>query len=170
MKRIVTLLVMLGLAVSIGGATITHRGDSAFASRAQGSPAGLVLYDNFDEQFLSILKWSLFPVCFNSTALECVREIQDGKARLAVRNYGLPTDNVTVQYEPSELHFTNPASIRTIAAQFVVLRTSSMGCPANTAGLPNATRIPCWQETSSIAAAEIQQMTCKGFWPSITRR
>jgi hypothetical protein len=138
MKRIATLLLMLGLAVSIGRATIVHFGESAFASHAQGSPAGLVLYDSFDETFLSISKWSLFGVCYNLTALECVREIQDGRARLAVRNYGLPTDNVGVQFEPSELHFTNPASTRSVATEFAVRRTSSMSCPANTTSLPNA--------------------------------
>ncbi len=138
MKRIGLLLVVVVLAVFIGKANIIHLGESVHASRAQSPTNGLILYDSFGERFLNPTKWSLYEVCFNFSALECVREIQDGRARLAARNYGQTTSNEGVLYEPAELHFTNPLAIKSIAAEFVVQRTSSQGCPANTTSLPNA--------------------------------
>jgi hypothetical protein len=137
-KRIGTLLVVFGLGVFAVKAAIVNLGASAHASQSQVLTAGLIPYDNFDEHFLNPTKWSLFGLCYNFSALECVREIQDDRLRLAVRNYGQTTSNEGNQFEPAELHFTNPSSIKTIAAEFVVRRTSSMGCPANTVGLPNA--------------------------------
>jgi hypothetical protein len=98
---------------------------------AQRPSSGLVLYDNFNQKFLDPTKWSTFGACFTFSFLECVREIQDGKLRLAVRNYGATNSNDGNQYGPSELHFINPAPIRTIAAQLVVRRTSGQSCPAN---------------------------------------
>lgn len=98
---------------------------------AQQPSAGLVLYDNFNQKFLDPTKWSTFGACFTFSFLECVREIQDGHLRLAVRNYGATNSNDGNQYGPSELHFINPAPIRTIAAQLVVRRTSGQSCPAN---------------------------------------
>lgn len=99
---------------------------------AQQLSAPLVLYDNFDERFLNPAKWSLGGAC-SFSVLECVREIQDERLQLAARNYGATSSNDGVQYAPSELHFRNPAPVRTIATQFTVQHTSAMPCPANTA-------------------------------------
>jgi hypothetical protein len=100
---------------------------------AQRPSSNLVLYDNFDdERFLDPAKWSPYGACFTWSVLECVREIQEDRLRLAVRNYGATTSNEGIQYGPSELHFINPAPIKTIAAQLVVRRTTAVGCPANT--------------------------------------
>jgi len=98
---------------------------------AQQPSSNLVLYDNFDERFLDPAKWSPYGAC-NWSVLECVREIQEDRLRLAVRNYGATTLNEGIQYGPSELHFTNPAPIKTIAAQLVVRRSTAVGCAANT--------------------------------------
>ena len=59
---------------------------------AQETGTGLVLYDNFDERFLDPTKWEgqFFGACSTVTALECVREIQDEKLRLAARIQGWP--------------------------------------------------------------------------------
>ena len=95
------------------------------------SSTNFVLYDNFDETFLNPAKWSPFGVC-NWTVLDCVRAIQDDRLRLAVRVYGSTNSNQGAQYGPSELHFTNPATIRSIATEFTVRRTSAMACPPNT--------------------------------------
>jgi hypothetical protein len=105
---------------------------------AQQRPAGLMLYDDFDNKFLSPAKWSTSGACFTWSVLECVREIQDDRLRLAVRDYGATSSNDGVQYGPSELHFSNPTPIRSIATSFTVRRTSSQGCPANTSFMPNA--------------------------------
>jgi hypothetical protein len=48
-----------------------------------------------------------------------------------VRNYGSTSSNNGNQYGPSELHFINPAPIKTIAAHLTVRRTSGQSCPAN---------------------------------------
>ena len=113
----------------------------AYLSRmvyAQQPSMGLVLYDTFNQKFLDPTKWSTLGACSTFSFLECVREIQDRSLRLEVRNYGATNSNEGIQYGPSELHFIDPVPIRTIAAQLVVRRTSSLGCPANTSFLPNS--------------------------------
>jgi hypothetical protein len=95
-------------------------------------PSSLVLYDNFDdERFLNPSKWSLYGACFTWSVLECVREIQDDKLRLAVRSYGATNSNQGNAYGPSQAHFTNPTPIRRIAASLTVRQASVAGCPAN---------------------------------------
>jgi hypothetical protein len=102
--------------------------------QAQQSSGHLVLYDNFDGKFLDPTKWATSSPCFTWTVLDCAREIQDGKLRLAVRGYGAVNSNQGSQYGESELHFINPTPITSIAAQVVVRRTSALGCAANTDG------------------------------------
>jgi hypothetical protein len=105
---------------------------------AQQRSSNLVLYDNFDdERFLDPAKWSPYGLC-SWSVLECVREIQEDRLRLAVRNYGGTNSTQGVQYGGSEMHFTNPTPIRSIATEFTVRRTSSLGCPANSTFLPNS--------------------------------
>jgi len=99
---------------------------------AQQPSSNLVLYDNFDERFLDPAKWSPYGACFTWSVLECVREIQEDRLRLAVRSYGETNSNQGNGYGPSEVHFTNPTPIRSIAASLTVRRTSGTGCPANT--------------------------------------
>ncbi len=60
---------------------------------AQQPSSNLVLYDSFDEKFLDPAKWSPYGACFTWSVLECVREIQEDRLRLAVRNYGATTSN-----------------------------------------------------------------------------
>src|SRR5213075_220997 len=50
--------------------------------------SSFVLYDNFNRQFLDTNKWAPSSPCFTWTVLECVREIQNGQLRLAVRGTG----------------------------------------------------------------------------------
>jgi hypothetical protein len=112
---------------------------SVFLShKAYAQSSNLVLYDNFDETFLSPAKWSPYGACFTWSVLECVRVIQDDRLRLATRNYGATNSNQGVAYGPSELHFSNPTPVKSIATEFTVRRTSSVGCPANTTFLPNS--------------------------------
>ena len=120
-------ILTLGLIV---GVCLSHK--------AYAQSSSLVLYDNFDETFLSPAKWSPYGACFTWSVLECVRVIQDDRLRLATRNYGATNSNQGVQYGPSELHFSNPTPVKSIATEFTVRRTSSVGCPANTTFLPNS--------------------------------
>jgi hypothetical protein len=106
----------------------------SFRAQAQHSSLHFALYDNFNEQFLSPAKWATSSPCFTWSVLECVREIQNGQLRLAVRGYGAKTSNVGTQYGESDLHFINPTPIRSIATQLVVRRTSALDCPANPEG------------------------------------
>src|SRR6267378_3646697 len=84
-----TVAVFAGI-LALGLIASVHRSQKVYAQ----SSTNLVLYDNFDERFLSPVKWS--------------------------------------PYGPSELHFSNPAPIRSIATEFTVRRTSAMACPSNT--------------------------------------
>lgn len=95
------------------------------------SASELIPYDNFTQRFLDPTKWSTFGACFTFSFLECVREIQNGQLRLAVRNYGSTSSNNGNQYGPSELHFINPRPIKAFAAHLTVRRTSGQSCPAN---------------------------------------
>jgi hypothetical protein len=106
----------------------------SFRAQAQQSSLDFVLYDNFNQQFLSPAKWATSSPCFTWSVLECVREIQNGELRLAVRGYGAVNSNLGTQYGESELHFIKPTPIRSIATQLVVRRTSALGCPANPQG------------------------------------
>ncbi len=101
-----------------------------FSAQAQSSQE-LSIYDNFNQQFLNPSKWATSSPCFTWSVLECVREIQNGRLRLAVRGYGATNSNQGTQYGESELHFINPTPIRTIAAELVVRRTSAQSCAAN---------------------------------------
>lgn len=91
----------------------------------------LVMYDNFNESFLSPSKWLTSSPCFTWTVLECAREIQNGQLRLEVRGYGTTNANTGIQYGESELHFLNPNRVKGIATQLVVRRTSAANCPAS---------------------------------------
>lgn len=98
---------------------------------SQASVAQLVLYDNFSERFLDPSRWIPNSTCSTFSTLECVREIQHDGLRLTVRNYGATNSNQGSQFGLSELHFTNPASIRAIATRLAVRHVSASDCPAN---------------------------------------
>ena len=103
----------------------------SLAAMAQQSSSSSVLYDNFNRQFLDPNKWQLSSPCFTWTVLECVREIQNGQLRLAVRGYGATDSNAGNQYGESELLFVNPSNIKSILAQVTVRRTTAANCPAS---------------------------------------
>src|SRR5262245_13225543 len=76
----------------------------------------LKAYDNFNGTFINPSKWSTFPGgCPSFSVLECVRAIQNGQLRLAVRGYGATSSNQGSQFGASELHFINPTPIKTIS-------------------------------------------------------
>ena len=93
--------------------------------------SSLVSYDNFNHQFLNPNKWQPSSPCFTWNVLECVREIQNGQLRLAVRAYGAKNTNIGNQFGESELLFANPSRIKDIASQLTVRRTTAANCPAS---------------------------------------
>jgi hypothetical protein len=100
-------------------------------SMAQRAPSSLVSYDNFNRQFLDPNKWQVSSPCFTWTVLECVREIQNGQLRLAVRGAGATDSNSGNQYGESQLLFKNPSRIKSISTQLTIRRTSAATCPAS---------------------------------------
>jgi hypothetical protein len=95
------------------------------------SSSSFVLYDNFNRQFLDPNKWGPSSPCFTWTVLECVREIQNGQLRLAVRGAGATDSNSGNQYGESQLVFKNPSRIKSISTQLTIRRTSATSCPAS---------------------------------------
>jgi hypothetical protein len=103
---------------------------------------GWTPFDNFNQEFLSPTKWLQTPACpYWTQELECVREIQFGQLRLAVRNYGDPNSNVGVQNGNSALYFSNPAAIDGFMSTVVIRRTSATACVANMGAFANAQAI-----------------------------
>src|SRR5712664_3452696 len=91
----------------------------AYVSRmvyAQQPSAGLVLYDDFKGRLLDPSKWSTFSACFttNGLELECVREIESGKLRLAHRNFGNRDTDTGFQFGDANVPFANPSVIKSI--------------------------------------------------------
>ena len=106
---------------------------------AQAS-SNLVLYDNFDERFLSPTKWNIGGACFttNGMELECVREIRDEKLHLALRNFGNRDTNVGSQFGQAALTFVNPSQIKSITSDLTVQGVAESNCAANQSFTPAA--------------------------------
>ena len=103
----------------------------ALPGMAQQSSSSFVLYDNFNQKFLDTNKWEPSSACFTWTVVECVREIQNGQLRLAVRGTGATDSNSGNQYGESELIFKNPSRIKSISTQLTIRRTSAASCPVS---------------------------------------
>lgn len=99
-------------------------------AEAQRPACHLVLYDDFNQRFLDPSKWTHSGSWFGS-ALDAVREIQQGGLRLAVRSYGTTDSNSGNQVAQDDLHFANPDSMKGIAATFKFRQVTLGTCPAN---------------------------------------
>jgi hypothetical protein len=92
----------------------------------------LVYYDTFNQRWLDPEKWSAWgPYCSNWGTLECVREIQNGRLRLAVRNIGATDSDSGFQFGQSDLQFANPLEIKSITADVTLSRFSGISCSTN---------------------------------------
>jgi hypothetical protein len=91
------------------------------------------LYDNFNQQFLSPSKWNTSGACFtaNGQELECVREIQHGKLRLAHRSFGQNDSDSGAQFGEVNVRFTNAALIKGISTDLVIQDVEEVNCVAN---------------------------------------
>lgn len=100
---------------------------------AQQSSTSLVLYDNFDERFLSPLKWEIGGPCYtsNGRGLECVQQIRDENLHLAHRNFGNRDTNLGFQFGSAAVSFVNPSRIKSITSDLVVRSVQESNCAAN---------------------------------------
>jgi hypothetical protein len=95
------------------------------------------MYDNFNSTWFDPAKWVVIaPSC--ARTLECVREIQHGKLRLALRNVGYSDTDSGDQFSYDELYFTNPGAIRSIKADVTVMSFSGAQCATNPGGWTHA--------------------------------
>ena len=91
-------------------------------------------YDTFNERWLDPNKWlATYPNCWGT--LECVREIQNGKLRLAVRDFGTTNSDAGVQWSESPMFFVNPNIVTSITADVAPKSFSGLGCATNNTDL-----------------------------------
>ena len=96
-------------------------------------------YDTFTEHWLNPAKWEASgPFCAQGLTLECVREIQNGRLRLALRNMGDSGSDSGEQDSDDELYFANPNAIRSVTADVTLGQVQLVACPTNT-GQPTRT-------------------------------
>ena len=89
-----------------------------------------VYYDTFNQKWLDPAKWlANDPQCWGT--LECVREIQDGHLRLALRAFGAADSDAGDQWAESGLYFVDPNNVATITADVTVRHFDGFGCPTN---------------------------------------
>ena len=98
-----------------------------------------VYYDTFNQKWLDPAKWLVGwgPEC--GLSLECVREIQNNKLRLAVREFGATDSDYGSPWSNVDLYFVNPNAINSITADATLRRFDAAGCSAtNDAGYTHA--------------------------------
>jgi len=137
MKSTVMLIVLLCVCLPTVGwgqqAIIAHAGNGQSQTQSAVIP-----YDAFNGRWLNPAKWiatdpgnpDYMEACyFSSSVLECVREIQDGKLRLAVKSYGATDSNDGGQYGESKSMFAQPFT--SVTFDVLVKSTNSSGCTAS---------------------------------------
>jgi hypothetical protein len=107
----------------------------ALAARAPAEEplVGAKVYDSFNGGLLDPFKWApATNPCFGNN-LECVRDIEHGHLRLAVRNTGRRDSNSGIEWSASNLQFPSSvaAGLTSISAKITVRQYDGIGCPAN---------------------------------------
>jgi hypothetical protein len=109
-------------------------------SQVKSTTTAQAYYDTFNERWLNPGKWEpIGPFCAQGLTLECVREIQNGQLRLALRNMGDRGSDSGEQYSSDELLFTNPNAIQSVTADATVRKLQLVACPTTTNGAPTRT-------------------------------
>src|SRR5215472_17277060 len=110
----------------------------ASSQNANGTPLTQpAYYDTFNHPWIDSSKWlDIGPWCAQGTTLECVREIQNGRLRLEIRNVGLTDSDIGFQFADSPQPFVNPNSIFSITADVQVGRVTVVPCPTNVTDQP----------------------------------
>ena len=101
--------------------------------RAQQLPSSISpVYDDFNHRWIDPAKWQVGAGCWASH-LECVREIEDGKLRLALRSFGSRDWDSGLQFNSSVLPFPQGIanSITSIRANVQVRAPGGSSCPSN---------------------------------------
>jgi hypothetical protein len=129
MRQIYTLaFISIVLLVPSGQAQVT--GVQNASSQQSQTYRGGGLYDDFNQEWLNPAKWRpMYPNCWGNV-LECVREVRDGKLRLAVRNFGDTTSDSGIQFSESEVYFVDPNAVTSITAD-ISARFRGVGCATN---------------------------------------
>ena len=111
---------------------------TGFSQKTEGtSPTDPGYYDTFSRPWIDPAKWlDVGPWCAQGTTLECVREIQNGRLRLEIRNMGTTNSDSGFQFADSPQPFVNPSSIFSITADVQLGRITVVGCPTNLTGQP----------------------------------
>ena len=128
MKRRGVLLILFGSFLSAAWATQTAAADTALLRDLLSRP---VYYDRFNRPWLDPARWLGGPTCWNWQTLECVREIRNGRLRLAVGAFGRTDSDSGSEFGGSELWFVNPNGIDSVKADVVQSRFSGLGCSTN---------------------------------------
>jgi hypothetical protein len=121
--------------VILGAVLFTSLVSAAWAQQptvnGMGQSVKPVYYDNFNEKWLDPAKWVVGwgPWCDNS--LECVREIQNNRLRLAGRNFGATDYDSGTQLSDSELFFVGGNTINSITADVTLSSFTGVGCSTN---------------------------------------
>ncbi len=91
------------------------------------------IYDDFNHPWLDPARWEAGMNQCWSNNLECVREIEHGKLRLAIRNTGSMGSDSGPQYSESYLPFPMSVAdrITRIRADITVRDFGGIPCPAN---------------------------------------
>lgn len=124
MRRFVSLILALS---TVAG--LAHSQTTSNSTAGSDKPANHL---NFNGPWIDPTKWVAGgPACAQGLTLECVREVQQGRLRLAIRNMGATGSDSGFQYGSSELLFINPNSITSITADLTVSRANVVGCSTN---------------------------------------
>jgi hypothetical protein len=129
MRQVYTLaFISVVLLVTSGQAQLT--GVQNTNSQQSQTYWGGGLYDDFNQKWINPAKWRpMYPNCWGNV-LECVREVRDGKLRLAVRNFGDTTSDSGIQFSESEVYFVDPNAVTSITAD-INTRFRGVGCATN---------------------------------------
>jgi hypothetical protein len=109
----------------------TLLGMLALKAQAQQDSGLVPVYDDFNSKWLDPNKWQpINPSCWGNV-LECVREVRNGKLRLAARNFGATDSDSGIQWSETEVNFINPNAVTSVTADVNVRSFSGIGCLTN---------------------------------------
>ena len=101
---------------------------------AHAQVASAAIYDDFQHRLIDPAKWSAGRYICGTGTLECVREVQNGQLRLAVRNVGFTDSDSGAWYSESVLPFRSDvsAAVTAIRSDITVREFNGVPCSANT--------------------------------------
>jgi len=114
------------MTVLIGALTL-----SAQVRNGSDTEVDTEVYDNFNSKWLDPNKWTPMGDCWGGKALECVREIQDGKLRLAIRGVGDRNSDSGDQFASSFLGFNSAVPFHSITATVTIRSANGGTCSTN---------------------------------------